>query len=168
MSTEERDESQPRPRKVISDGKTQTRILKEDLTIKVITDLKETTMNGDHITVLTGMTVEVIILMGITALMETDRVARVRMITVMAVTTNRIIAIMVETVAMATLTVKAAITADLLTVTIALMATTIVLTEMTVLMETIVRTIVRLVRAMKTEERLIRSLRLAMLFRVMV
>ena len=75
---------------------------------------------------------------------------------------------MVETVAMATLTVKAAITADLLTVTIALMATTIVLTEMTVLMETIVRTIVRLVRAMKTEERLIRSLRLAMLFRVMV
>ena len=50
-------------------------------------------MNGDHITA------EVIILMGTTALMETDRVARVRMITVMAVTTNRIIAIMVETVA---------------------------------------------------------------------
>ena len=125
-------------------------------------------MNGDHITVLTGMTVEVIILMGTTALMETDRVARVRMITVMAVTTNRIIAIMVETVAMATLTVKAAIIADLLMETIALMATTIVLMAMTVLMETIVRTIVRLVRAMKTEERLIRSLRPAMLFRVMV
>ena len=59
-------------------------------------------MNGDHITA------EVIILMGTTALMETDRVARVRMITVMAVTTNRITAIMVETVATATLIVKAA------------------------------------------------------------
>ncbi len=86
-------------------------------------------MNGDHITA------EVIILMVTTALMETDRVARVRMITVMAVTTNRITAIMVETVAMATLIVKAAITADLLTVAIALMVTTIaLLTAMTVLM----------------------------------
>ena len=163
MSTEERDESQPRPRKVISDGKTQTRILKEDLTIKVITDLRETTMNGDHITA------EVIILMGTTALMETDRVARVRMITVMAVTTNRITAIMVETVAMATLIVKAAITADLLMVAIALTVTTIaLLTAMTVLMGTIVRTIVRLARTMKTEERLIRLLRPAKVFRVMV
>ena len=78
-------------------------------------------MNGDHITA------EVIILMGTTALMETDRVARVRMITVMAVTTNRITAIMVETVAMATLIVKAAITADLLMVAIALTVTTIAL-----------------------------------------
>ena len=155
MSTEERYQ--------VSDGKTQTRILKEDLTIKVITDLRETTMNGDHITA------EVIILMGTTALMETDRVARVRMITVMAVTTNRITAIMVETVAMATLIVKAAITADLLTVAIALMVTTIaLLTAMTVLMGTIVRTIVRLARTMKTEERLIRLLRPAKVFRVMV
>lgn len=107
--------------------------------------------------------------MGTTALMETDRVARVRMITVMAVTTNRITAIMVETVAMATLIVKAAITADLLMVAIALTVTTIaLLTAMTVLMGTIVRTIVRLARTMKTEERLIRLLRPAKVFRVMV
>ena len=120
-------------------------------------------MNGDHITA------EVIILKGTTALMETDRVARVRMITVMAVTTNRITAIMVETVAMATLIVKAAITADLLMVAIALTVTTIaLLTAMTVLMGTIVRTIVRLARTMKTEERLIRLLRPAKVFRVMV
>ena len=120
-------------------------------------------MNGDHITA------EVIILMGTTALKETDRVARVRMITVMAVTTNRITAIMVETVATATLIVKAAITADLLMVAIALTVTTIaLLTAMTVLMGTIVRTIVRLARTMKTEERLIRLLRPAKVFRVMV
>ena len=76
---------------------------------------------------------------------------------------------MVETVATATLIVKAAITADLLTVAIALMVTTIaLLTAMTVLMGTIVRTIVRLARTMKTEERLIRLLRPAKVFRVMV
>ena len=82
---------------------------------------------------------------------------------------NRITAIMVETVAMATLIVKAAITADLLMVAIALTVTTIaLLTAMTVLMGTIVRTIVRLARTMKTEERLIRLLRPAKVFRVMV
>ena len=150
------------PTTLISSGTRKPRSLHSVIT-PVITDLRETTMNGDHITA------EVIILMGTTALMETDRVARVRMITVMAVTTNRITAIMVETVATATLIVKAAITADLLTVAIALMVTTIaLLTAMTVLMGTIVRTIVRLARTMKTEERLIRLLRPAKVFRVMV
>ena len=61
------------------------------------------------------------------------------------------------------------ITADLLMVAIALTVTTIaLLTAMTVLMGTIVRTIVRLARTMKTEERLIRLLRPAKVFRVMV
>ncbi len=47
MSTEERDESQPRPRKIIPSirRKTQTRKVKEDLTIRVTTDLREITMN---------------------------------------------------------------------------------------------------------------------------
>ena len=164
MSTEERDESQPRPRKVIpsirrenTDQDSERRPYNQGYNRPEGNNYERRPYNrggynsyGDNRS-------------------YADRVARVRMITVMAVTTNRITAIMVETVAMATLIVKAAITADLLMVAIALTVTTIaLLTAMTVLMGTIVRTIVRLARTMKTEERLIRLLRPAKVFRVMV
>ena len=154
MSTEERDESQPRPRKVIpsirrenTDQDSERRPYNQGYNRPEGNNYERRPYNrggynsyGDNRS-------------------YGDRPSR----------PNRITAIMVETVATATLIVKAAITADLLTVAIALMVTTIaLLTAMTVLMGTIVRTIVRLARTMKTEERLIRLLRPAKVFRVMV
>ena len=68
--------------------------MKEDLTIKVTTDLRETTMNGDHMTVRAGMTAAVIILTGITALLtEIVRAVLVRMTTakVVVITADHLI-----------------------------------------------------------------------------
>ena len=161
MSTEERDESQPRPRKVIpsirrenTDQDSERRPYNQGYNRPEGNNYERRPYNrggynsyGDNRS-------------------YGDRPSRPR---TYDNRDGRITAIMVETVATATLIVKAAITADLLTVAIALMVTTIaLLTAMTVLMGTIVRTIVRLARTMKTEERLIRLLRPAKVFRVMV
>ena len=156
MSTEEREESQPRPRKVIqvSDGKTQIRKVKEDLTIKVTTDLRETTMNGDHMTVRAGMTAAVIILMGITALLtETVRAVLVRMTTakVVVITADHLITTVTTTVAAMEIIAKAvtATIVKVVTTQIAKVATTAVLLMATIAPLTATMT-VRMVVAVPT------------------
>ena len=164
MSTEEREESQPRPRKVIPSIRRENtdQEVKEDLTIKVTTDLRETTMNGDHMTVRAGMTAAVIILTGITALLtEIVRAVLVRMTTakVVVITADHLIttvAVMEIIARVVTVTIVKVVTtqiAKVATTAVLLMATIAPLTAtMTVRMVVAVLTTVLLVLTMTKDQ----------------